>query len=294
MNEFTTGNGIFDSIIASVLFQIAYFLLSFLYNKSKSGFLEKSLSFSNATVAVWLTPIVLLLTSLLYLNQKLTNITALSLTIYSLIVSFVVLSHQILKYRKAGIIGLDLNISNGVDYKMALNLTKRSLRVLGTGADKLTINEKEFLKAIDSATRQRPAKLLLCHPESPALAEMAKRDKKQKGEYVNNVIRSLERIKTFQDSNENIEIRFYRAQTPEEMPIFRLMFFNDHYCLCSFNSFGNKDKGTTAPQLHLRCPVNNNGKMLYYRAFDNYFENLWEQNQNSKVSNKTDWQKLGL
>ena len=104
MNEFTTGNGIFDSIIASVLFQIAYFLLSFLYNKSKSGFLEKSLSFSNATVAVWLTPIVLLLTSLLYLNQKLTNITALSLTIYSLIVSFVVLSHQILKYRKAGII----------------------------------------------------------------------------------------------------------------------------------------------------------------------------------------------
>lgn len=290
----TNLDSIIISIIASAIFQILYSISSFIYNKIRNGFSKTSLSFSSSFISIWTTPIILVLTWILYWSDKVDIVNASLFSIYILTISFFVLAKEVRKFRKVGIVGVDVNISKGINYKTALNLTKKNLKVLGTGADKLTQLEAEFKEAISTASRQKRAKLLLCHPDSKALEEMAISDQKQPNEYSNNVRTSLSRLKRIHLETEKLEIRFYNAETPEEMPIFRLMFFNEHYCLCSFNSFGNKDKGTSAPQLHLQCPINDNGKFLYYRAFDNYFEDLWKQSADTVIYEKSDWDRLGL
>lgn len=287
-------NSVLLSVLASAIFQFIYSTSSVLYNKFKSGFSQAPLSVSSSFITMWITPAALMLALILFLTKKIDVTNLCFFSIYVLALAFIVLRREVYKFRQVGIVGVDVNISKGIDYQKALKLTKRNLKVLGTGADKLTSLEKEFNEAISAASRQQRAKLLLCHPESKALLEMAVSDGKQPNEYVDNVRTSLSRLKRIHLGTEKLEIRFYKAETPEEMPTFRLMFFNEHYCLCSFNSFGNKDKGTSAPQLHLRCPTDNNGKFLYYRAFENYFEDLWKQSDKYKIFEKEDWDKFGI
>ncbi|WP_286270548.1 hypothetical protein [Thalassotalea hakodatensis] len=282
------------SLIASGIFQILFWIISAVYNKLKNGFKETSLSFSSTIIAIWFTPIFILLTCLFVYFDKVDILVAALVTSYALAITTWVLAREIIKFRKVGIVGVDVNITKGIDYKKALKLTKRNLKVLGTGADKLTQLEDEFAEAINSASRQNRVQLLLCNPNNNALVEMAVNDGKQQNEYADNVKTSLNRLKTIHQNTEKLEIRFYDAEIQEDMPVFRLMFFNEHYCLCSFNSFGNKDKGTSAPQLHLHCPTNNNGKLLYYRAFENYFNDLWKQSEKNRIYDKDDWTKFGL
>lgn len=287
-------NSVNLSIIANIIYQILFWGVSAIYNKTKNGFSAAPLSISSTFIVTLFTPLFISISWLLYFLTIIDLVVASSVTVYILLVAFFVLSIEIWRFRKVGIVGLDVQISKGVDYKKALKLTKRNLKLLGTGADKLTQQVDEFEEAISSASRQNRAKLLLCNPNNKALQEMAISDKKPPNEYVNNVKTSLGRLKQIHLETEKFEIRFYEAEVSEDMPIFRLMFFNDHYCLCSFNSFGNKDKGKSAPQLHLRCPTNDNGKLLYYRAFENYFDDLWKKSKGNRIFDKVDWDKFGL
>ena len=290
MNTISTGNSIADSLVAAIIFQLLYALFSVLYLKWKKGFFKHTLTLSSNTVLAWWTPTCILITGVLFYLGKIDSSVFIALTIYSLSVSFFIFSRKLRHFKKAGILGIDLQIQNGIDYKKALKLTKRNLKVLGTGGDKLTSNDSEFLRAIKSATDNSPAQLLLCHPNSEALRLMAKKNHRDELEYVQNVKRSLKRLKRFIDNGANIELRLYKSEIISEMPTFRLMFFNNHFCLCSYNVFGNEDKGQSAPQLHLYCPVNSDGTDSYYKAFEMHYENVWKLNQNNIV----DWDKLDL
>lgn len=280
------------SVFSNFIFQLLIFISVYvfqIFNSNRGKFILTPLLNLSAII----TPIIIIPASLILYNlDKIKQETLVTTIIYLLSISFIYLSCKIINFRKVGILSLDVNISRGINYKRALNLTKRNLKFLGTGADKLTSCQHEFNEAISSASRQNRAKFLLCHPDSAALLQMAQDDGKDKNEYVNNVKRSLSKLKEIAERTEKIEVRFYKADIPEKMPVFRLMFFNDNHCLCSFNSFGNKDKGTTSPQLHLSRPTNHNGRNLYYSAFDKYFEDLWTQCEDNKVLQKEDWQKI--
>ena len=198
--------------------------------------------------------------------------------------SLFVMYKRVSSFNKSGIIGIDKELVNGLDYKKSLSLVKSNFKFLGTGGAKLT-KLPEFDRAIRSACQSNPVKFLLCHPESKALELIANQASRDVAEYKQNVRASLRIIKRYVDQQMDIQVRFYKADTVNDMPIFRLMFFNSQYCLCSYNIFGNDDqKGEKAPQLHLHAPHNSSGTDSFHIAFSKYFERLWEQSDKFTIA----------
>ncbi|MBA5249236.1 MAG: hypothetical protein FE834_06865 [Gammaproteobacteria bacterium] len=191
------------------------------------------------------------------------------------IILLVYLINFFLDLKSIGIFGFDKQIKDGINYKQSLSMVESDFMFLGVGAHKLTNNLCEFESALlksDHSTKK--AKLLLCHPDSEALKIIAKKaDNFNIEQYSIAVKESLTKINALRNKGIDFSIRFYKADTLEDMPIFRLMFFDSKYCLASYSVFGLKGStGETLPQLYL---IKNNEGNSFYFAFSKIFEKLW-------------------
>lgn len=174
------------------------------------------------------------------------------------------------RLRGVGVVGADLEIRKGINYKRSLSLCHNTLRFLGIGAAKLT-KEDEFEKAIRRCRPEQPIKFLLCEPTHDILIEAAKRFGKDRDEYKDIVTNSLRKIAQLKERYSNIEVRFYST-----FQIFRLMFIDDSICLVSYNVMGQGD-GSQLPQLHiLRAPQSQQDVNSFYYTLERYFDILWD------------------
>lgn len=264
-------------VVSSIVYKLVELILVALqriYNAKKGDFFFLYRTFDFHTVLATLTLVALL--SLWYFELA-SHFTILFLLALLAANSIITNSLRMGKLKKIGIAGVDREIEKGLNYKDALRLVRSDLMFLGTGGHKLTILKADFERAISSASQSSKVKFLLCHPDSKALEDIANQAKKDVGEYRQNVLASLRIIDGFIQTGRKIEVRFYKANCVDEMPIFRLMFFNHHYCLCSYNIFGEGErKGEKTPQMHLHDHPNANGTNSFYIAFERYFDRLWE------------------
>jgi hypothetical protein len=191
--------------------------------------------------------------------------------ISSLIFGWLIFS-ELLFFWRMGFLGGDRFIEKGVDYKKSLAMCKNSLDFLGIGANKLISERDAFRDAIKRCNRDyRPIRFLLCPPDHPDLLDVARqagRPEKEYQETVRNSLRELYKLKV--DDARNIEVRFYA-----KLPLFRLMFINDSFCLVSHYILA-EGSGAQLSQLHIwrHLPFRRDKETLYY-PFKKYFEALW-------------------
>lgn len=176
------------------------------------------------------------------------------------------------KMHKFGIVGIDQEIKKGIDYNKALSLCSNTLKFLGIGAGKLTI-ESEFENAIRRCKDTESIRFLLCKPDHRQLEEAAAKFGVERQEYRKRVIDSLRRISRLKEKCPNIEVRFY-----QEFQWFRLMFIDDSICLFSYNLMGEGD-GSQLPQLYLATKQGEREVDSFYHVFSRYFKDLWDNSE---------------
>ncbi|EHW0692024.1 hypothetical protein K1B30_000285 [Vibrio parahaemolyticus] len=183
-------------------------------------------------------------------------------------------------FQEVGLVKADQRIETGMDAKTMLSNVNSNFMFLGTGANKLTSHPEQFNELLKCGS----VKFLVCDPESKALEKISSR---AKTDYINTVKASVERLKEYVDDGHDLELRLYKADLIEQMPIFRLAFFNKNQCLCSYNFFSPDTKdGTQLPQLHIVHPENSKNPESFYFAFNKYFERLWELNECNTYTGK--------
>jgi hypothetical protein len=155
------------------------------------------------------------------------------------------------QFWQIGLVGADRHVADGLGYSDSLSLCRNSLDFLGIGASKLVREAQAFEDALNRCHRDnRPMRFLLCHPDDKQLIRMAQQAGRATNEYQETVRRTLVVLARFRNQRaKNIEVRFYNG-----LPLFRLMFIDDAFCLASQYVFGEGD-GSKLPQLHVvRAP----------------------------------------
>jgi hypothetical protein len=175
---------------------------------------------------------------------------------------------------RLGLLGVDRTIAKGIDYRKSLDLCTDSLEFLGIGASKLVNERDAFRKAIDRCHRpDRPIRFLLCPPDHEGLIQSARQAGRPDTEYQEKVkgsLRELRDLKTRQAKN--IEVRFY-----ENLPLFRLIFVNDTFCLASHYILG-EGEGSQLSQLHVwRNPPGRRDIESFYTPLRRYYDQLWDK-----------------
>lgn len=175
---------------------------------------------------------------------------------------------------RLGLLGVDQTIAKGIDYRKSLNLCTDSLEFLGIGASKL-INEREaFRKAIDRCHRpDRPIRFLLCPPDHEGLIQSARQADRPDTEYQEKVRSSLRELRDLKIRQaKNIQVRFYK-----NLPLFRLIFVNDTFCLASHYILG-EGEGSQLSQLHVwKKPPGRRDNESFYSPLRRYYEQLWDE-----------------
>jgi hypothetical protein len=182
---------------------------------------------------------------------------------------------DVVQFRRIGLIGADVSISNGINSAKALDLVSSSLDFLGIGASKLTQETENFQGAVDRCDRAgRPIRFLLSSPGSTDLKRIAQKAGVNNNAYKQKVTESLRIIANLKIQRaKNIEVRFY-----DEIPAFRLMFIDDELCLASHYILGKGD-GSQLPQLHVVRQIASQDVNSLYFGFHEYFENIWENSK---------------
>ena len=179
------------------------------------------------------------------------------------------------KFKQVGLEKVDLNIENGLQATDMLKDVQRDFKFLGTGANKLTTDSELFKNVL----RCGGAEFLVCDPSSPALKQMSTR---ANDDYVAKVTSSINKLKKYVDEGHDIKLRLYYAKNINEMPVYRLAFYND-VCLCSYNYFSTDiQDGRQLPQLHIKKSTTASPETSYHYAMAKYYERLWEQNSSNQ------------
>lgn len=175
---------------------------------------------------------------------------------------------------RLGLLGVDRTIAKGIDYRKSLNLCTDSLEFLGIGASKL-VNEREaFRAAIDRCHRSdRPIRFLLCPPDHEGLIQSARQAGRPDIEYQEKVKSSLRELCDLRTKQaKNIQVRFYK-----NLPLFRLLFVNDTFCLASHYILG-EGEGSQLSQLHVwKKPPGCRDIESFYSPLRRYYEQLWNE-----------------
>jgi len=276
------------SIVASIVAAILLIFINFLFKKIANYIFSKNPIFYypyGYTLSYLIVAFFLLVFYYRNLEEKIISNETIYISISIVTLFYVSLLLMLLwKYKKIGIYGVDTSIKTGTDYNKALRTVKTEFKFLGVGGNKLTNNYEEFKLAVNRAgVEGKHVRLLLCDPKSEALEIIAKKAGK-KGrevkEYSSNVKKSLSILAELKDSGHKIDVKFYNAKSEDDMPIFRLMFFNSKYCLASYTVFGVKGhKGEQLPQLHLTSSDPDHVVNSFYFAFDRVFERLWSNKE---------------
>ena len=175
------------------------------------------------------------------------------------------------RFKQVGLEKVDLSIEDGLQASEMLTNVKRDFKFLGTGANKLTTDPELFKNVLKCGG----AEFLVCDPSSPALKQMGAR---ANDDYVEKVTSSINKLKKYVDEGHDIKLRLYYAESINDMPIYRLAFYND-LCLCSYNYFSTDiQNGKQLPQLHIKKSPTDSPETTYYYAMTKYYERLWEQN----------------
>lgn len=177
------------------------------------------------------------------------------------------------QYRRVGLLGVDPTPPTGLDYAAALAMCTDGLDFLGIGAHKLSSQRRAFEGAMDRCHREnRPIRFLLCHPDNPALEDMALRAGKGPAAYKTLVEESLAVLRHQRRAlRRNVEVRLYRSPPP----LFRLMFINEDLLLAGHYVLGRGD-GSDLPQLRIGRAVHGQpDDMGLYYPLRQYFEELW-------------------
>ena len=182
---------------------------------------------------------------------------------------------EINQFWQVGLTGADRQVVSGLNYGTSLKLCTNSLDFLGIGASKLVREGEAFADAINRCHRDtRAIRFLLCNPDNADLIRMAKQAGRETGEYQRTVRDAIQTLAKFRVERErNIEVRFYNR-----LPLFRLMFIDESFCLASHYVFGEGD-GSQLPQLHVVRsvgPHRRDVESLYF-PLQQYFEQLWEE-----------------
>lgn len=173
-----------------------------------------------------------------------------------------------------GLLGTDRTIAKGIDYRKSLNLCKDSLEFLGIGASKLVNEQKAFRDALNRCHRSdRAIRFLLCPPDHEGLIQSARQAGRPDTEYQEKVKSSLRELRDLKKKQAlNIEVKFY-----EKLPLFRLMFINDTFCLASHYILG-EGEGSQLPQLHLwKKPPGRRDIESLYSPLRRYYEQSWDE-----------------
>lgn len=175
---------------------------------------------------------------------------------------------------RLGLLGVDRTISGGIDYRKSLNLCTDRLEFLGIGASKLTNEREVFRAAIDRCHRpDRPIRFLLCPPNHEGLIHSARQAGRPDIEYQEKVKSSLRELRDLNKKQaKNIQVRFYK-----NLPLFRLLFVNDTFCLASHYILG-EGEGSQLSQLHVwKKPPGRRDNESFYSPLRRYYEQLWDE-----------------
>ena len=286
------------SVVASIVGSLGFYILTRLYvlvGRRLTLIRRSSIEIYYPSYYLVVYISILVLAVFAYL-LKIASITNIVFAVAFATIMFVIAILSILyDFRKVGLSGVDVGVKKAKDYQQALSLVKSDFVFLGVGANKLTRNESEFESAMRRASSEAsPARLLLCDPRSPALIKIAKKANKS-GRSVQdfsiNVEKSLERLARLKDKGLHLDVRLYMADEENDMPIFRLMFFNNAYCLTSYTIFGVPGyEGEQLPQLHIVKGKDDHAENSFYSAFEKYYERLWNK-RSSKKWNHKEWLK---
>ncbi len=180
------------------------------------------------------------------------------------------------KMKIAGIDMVDSTVEKGIDYKQSLNLCQHSIKFLGIGAHKLT-QLSEFQDAIRRCDSSGVAKgkksFLICDPNSEALIEMERKNQRNSGNYKEKIISSLRKIKELRDQHIDIKLYLYKPKKIEDIPVFRLFFFDEDSVLVSFYAINqNNEEGKKLPQIMLS---RTGASATFFYAFENYYEHIY-------------------
>ena len=186
-------------------------------------------------------------------------------------------------YIFTGISGVYLTTEKGIGYKRSLEMANHSIDFLGIGGDKLT-SLPEFVPAMRRcAVDGREVRFLLSPPSNTLLETLARRNNTDPKAYEDKVKASLRRIAEARKTYSlNIKVKFYPVKHKKDLQLFRLMFINNSICLWSWTIWG-AHAGYENPQVILSKRSRLPGAKPAYRAFADYFENVWIDAESEEV-----------
>lgn len=185
-----------------------------------------------------------------------------------------------------GIRRVDRTMEKGINPSDALKMCTNNFKFLGIAANKL-VNSKEFEGALKRCgIGAEPIEFLLLSSESRTLQFAATRASKATEEYKDMVKYTLERLKKYKEEDGyNIQVRLYRLERDEDIPIFRLFFIDNQSVLVSYYVLG-EGSGLQMPQMQIIKNTGGKRRRTFYYAFDHYFKYLWVRSETYDFSRR--------
>lgn len=173
----------------------------------------------------------------------------------------------------ASIVKIDFGAKNGISFEQSMRACKKSFRFIGVGAAKLTELEDPFrLMAGRCIQNGGSPQLLLCNPASPVIAKLEGIAQATRMRFTGKVERSYAALKALEgELSTTFDVRQYMANDYDDMPLFRLIFIDDEFCLFCGGHYGKSDHGVEIPQL-LVSRINS---PALYSALDRYYKQAW-------------------
>jgi hypothetical protein len=173
----------------------------------------------------------------------------------------------------ASIVKVDFGANKGISFAQSMDRCKKSFRFLGVGAAKLTVEEDSFRAMAGRCIQNgHQPQLLLCDPASPVIEKLEGIAQVRRKNFSGKVEKSYAAIRAVEDElSTTLDVRQYLAADYDAMPLFRLLFIDDEYCLACGGHYGKADHGVDIPQLL----ISRAQSPALYTALDRYFKHAW-------------------
>lgn len=186
---------------------------------------------------------------------------------------FLLCGYLLLGLYEASIVKVDFGANKGISFAQSMDRCAKSFRFLGVGAAKLTVEEEAFRAMAGRCIQNgHPPQFLLCNPASPVIEKLEGIAQVRRKNFSGKVEKSYAAIRAIEDElATTLDIRQYLAADYDAMPLFRLLFIDDEYCLASGGHYGKADHGVEIPQLL----ISRAQSPALYTALDRYFKQAW-------------------
>lgn len=175
----------------------------------------------------------------------------------------------------SGIVKIDCGAETGISFSQSMQLCQQSFRFLGVGAAKLTEKDEIFRSMVSRCVKNgnNTPKLLLCDLQSPVISKLEGLASVPNHRFSGKIKKSYSAISSIEkEMGTKLDIKKYYAKDYDHMPLFRLMFIDEKYCLVAGGYYGQDDHGIAIPQLFLSRNIH----PALYGAFDRYYKQFSE------------------